>query len=75
MTGVHRQSRRNSEVAAFYDALAQSTSAMQVLGDAQLRVIARELLNSVRENATIDWNLRDSVRAGIKLKIKKTAKA
>jgi len=48
---------------------------MQVLGDAQLRVIARELLNSVRENATIDWNLRDSVRAGIKLKIKKTAKA
>jgi type I restriction enzyme, R subunit len=56
---------------AFYDALAQSASAVQVLGDAQLRMIAQELVRSVRENATIDWNLRASVRAGIKLKIKK----
>lgn len=52
-------------------ALAQSESAVQVLGDAQLRTIARELVKSVRENATIDWSLRASVRAGIKLKIKK----
>jgi type I restriction enzyme R subunit len=56
---------------AFYDALAQSESAVQVLGDAQLRMIARELVKSVRENATIDWSLRASVRAGIKLRIKK----
>ena len=56
---------------AFYDALAQSESAVQILGDAQLRAIARDLVKSVRENATIDWNLRESVRAGIKLKIKK----
>lgn len=56
---------------AFYDALAQSNSAVEVLGDAQLRAIARDLVKSVRENATIDWNLRESVRAGIRLKIKK----
>ncbi len=56
---------------AFYDALAQSKSAVEVLGDAQLRAIARDLVKSVRESATIDWNLRESVRAGIRLKIKK----
>jgi type I restriction enzyme R subunit len=56
---------------AFYDALAQSKSAVDVLGDAQLRAIARDLVKSVRESATIDWNLRESVRAGIRLKIKK----
>ena len=56
---------------AFYDALAQSKSAVEVLGDAQLRAIARDLVKSVRESATIDWNLREGVRAGIRLKIKK----
>lgn len=56
---------------AFYDALAQSKSAMEVLGDMQLRAIARDLVKSVRESATIDWNLRESVRAAIRLKIKK----
>jgi len=59
---------------AFYDALAQSDSAMEVLGDVQLRVIARELVKSVRENATIDWNLRASVRASMRLRIKKILK-
>ncbi len=59
---------------AFYDALAQSKSAVEVLGDAKLRTIARALVKSVRESATIDWNLRESVRAGIRLKIKKILK-
>ncbi len=56
---------------AFYDALAQSDSAVQHLGDMQLRKIAQELVKSVRENLTIDWNLRASVRASIRLRIKK----
>jgi type I restriction enzyme R subunit len=56
---------------AFYDALAQSESAIQVLGDTQLRAIARDLLKSVRESITIDWNLREGVRASVRLKIKK----
>lgn len=61
----------SDEELAFYDALAQSKSAVAVLGDAKLRDIARDLLKSVRESATIDWSLRESVRAGIRLKIKK----
>ncbi len=56
---------------AFYDALAQSKSAVEVLGDEKLREIARDLLQSVRASATIDWKHRESVRAGIRLKIKK----
>jgi type I restriction enzyme R subunit len=59
---------------AFYDALAQSESAIDVPGDAQLRLIACELVKSVRDNATIDWNLRASVRASIRLRIKKILK-
>lgn len=59
---------------AFYDALAQSKSAVEILGDGRLRAIARDLVKSVRESATIDWNLRESVRAGIRLKIKKLLK-
>ncbi len=61
----------SDEELAFYDALAQSESAVQVLGDAQLRAIARDLVKSVRESVTIDWNLRESVRAVIRLKIKR----
>ncbi len=56
---------------AFYDALAESKSAVEVLGNAQLCVIARELVGSVRESVTIDWNLRESVRARIRLKIRR----
>ncbi len=46
---------------AFYDALADDESAKQVLGDKTLQVIARELVDMVRKNVTIDWTLRDSV--------------
>lgn len=61
----------NEDELAFYDALADNDSAVQVLGNEQLRVIARELVTSVRESVTIDWNLRESARAGIRLKIKR----
>lgn len=56
---------------AFYDALATSASAVEVLGDEQLRAIARDLVKSVRENVTIDWNLRESSKANIRLTIKR----
>jgi type I restriction enzyme R subunit len=59
---------------AFYDALAESKSALEVLGDAHLRAIARDLVKTVRASVTIDWNLRESVRAGIKLNVKKILK-
>ena len=48
---------------AFYDALETNDSAVQVLGDETLRAIARELVDTVRNNVTIDWTLRENVRA------------
>ena len=57
------QPRLWEEDLAFYDALETNDSAVQVLGDKTLRDIARELLETVRGNVTIDWTLRENVRA------------
>ena len=51
---------------AFYDALETNDSAVQVLGDETLRAIARELVETVRRNVTIDWALRENVRAHLR---------
>ena len=56
----------NEDELAFYDALETNDSAVQVLGDETLRIIAQELVETVRRNATIDWTVRDSVRAGMR---------
>ena len=48
---------------AFYDALEVNDSAVKVLGDDTLRLIARELVESVRNNITIDWAVKESARA------------
>ena len=51
---------------AFYDALESNDSAVRVLGDETLRDIARELVVTVRGNVTIDWTLRENVRANLR---------
>ena len=51
---------------AFYDALGVNDSAVRVLGDETLRGIARELVGIVRANVTIDWTLRENVRAHLR---------
>ncbi len=56
---------------AFYDALETNDSAVQVLGDATLRAIACELVEIVRINATIDWTLRENVRANLRRLVKR----
>ena len=56
---------------AFYDALETNDSAVQVLGDETLRGIARELVETVRKNVTIDWTLRENVRAQLRVLIKR----
>ena len=56
---------------AFYDALETNDSAVKVLGDATLRAIARELVKTVRANVTIDWTLRENVRAQIRVLVKR----
>ncbi len=56
---------------AFYDALETNDSAVKVLGDDALRTIARELVATVRANVTIDWTLRDNVRAQLRVLVKR----
>ena len=56
----------SEEELAFYDALETNDSAVQVLGDETLRGIARELVETVRNNVTIDWTLRENVRANLR---------
>ena len=56
---------------AFYDALGVNDSAVQVLGDKTLRDIARELVETVRSNVTIDWTLRENVRANLRRLVKR----
>ncbi|MBZ9713453.1 type I restriction endonuclease subunit R [Deinococcus multiflagellatus] len=59
---------------AFYDALGVSDSAVQVMGDAVLYEIAREIAATVRRNVTIDWALREQSRAKLRLMVKKVLK-
>ena len=56
----------NEDELAFYDALETNDSAVKVLGNETLRTIAQELVETVRRNATIDWTVRESVRAGMR---------
>lgn len=56
---------------AFYDALGVNDSAVQVLGDATLTMIARELVKTLRKNVTIDWTAKDSVKAQLRIDVKR----
>lgn len=59
---------------AFYDALEVSDSAVKVLGDDILKTIARELVDSVRNSVTIDWDKKESVQAKMRVMIKRILK-
>ncbi len=56
---------------AFYDALETNDSAVKVLGDDTLKRIARELVETVRKNVTIDWTMRENVRAQLRVHVKR----
>jgi len=77
---IKKADRRGEELGlsedelAFYDALETNDSAVKVLGDETLRAIARELANKVRSNATIDWMLKESVRAKLMVLVRRTLK-
>ncbi len=61
----------NDDEVAFYDALAANNSALEVMGKDSLKVIATELVTQVRKSVTIDWTLRESARAKIKVLVKR----
>lgn len=60
-----------SDEIAFYDALEVNASAVKVLGDEKLKFIAQELVQAVKNNISIDWSLRESVRANLRVIIKR----
>ena len=59
------------EEIAFYDALSTNDSAVEVLGDDHLKVIAHELLTSLKSNITVDWAHRESARAKMRVLVKR----
>jgi len=59
------------EEIAFYDALAENQSAIEVLGNDQLRVIAHELLVNLKQNVSVDWMHRESARARLRVLVKR----
>ena len=61
----------SSDELAFYDALETNASAVQVLGDDTLCTIATELVTTVRKNVTIDWTMKESVRANLRRLVKR----
>ena len=61
----------NDDELAFYDALANNEASVRELGDEILAKIAHELTDSLRQNVTVDWSNRDSVRAKLRLMVKR----
>lgn len=64
----------NDDEIAFYDALAANESAVKAMGNDELKVIAAELVSKVRQSVTIDWTVRESARAKIKVMVKRILK-
>jgi type I restriction enzyme R subunit len=60
----------SAEEHAFYDALAQNESAQEVMGEEVLIEMAREVATKLRDNLTVDWAVRDSVRARLRILIR-----
>lgn len=75
--GIRESDKRGDDLSlsqdelAFYDALANNESAKQVLGDKQLAIIALEVFKSVKGNSTIDWTLKENIRARLRRDVKR----
>jgi type I restriction enzyme R subunit len=65
------QFKLSDEELAFYDALADNQSARDVLGDEKLRDLARVLVQRVKDNTSIDWTIKESVRSKLKVIVKR----
>ena len=61
----------NSEEVAFYNALETNNSAVEVLGEPTLKLIARELAETIKKNAKLDWTLRENVRAQMRVYVRR----
>lgn len=66
-----RETGLNEEEVAFYQALSDNNSAREILKDDTLRMIARELAESIKRKATLDWTQRDAVRADMRRTVRR----
>ena len=64
----------NDDERAFYDALSKNKSAKDFMGDEKLQIIAREIAVKLRNNITVDWSVRESVRSRLRVIIKSLLK-
>ena len=64
----------NEDEIVFYDALAANESAVKAIDNDELKVIATELVTQVRKSVSIDWTVRESARARIKVMVKRILK-
>ena len=67
----HEELGLSEAEAAFYDAIVQNESAVLELGDEKLKKIAHDLVWSVRSSVTIDWRYKESVKAGLRSKVRR----
>ncbi len=67
----HEELGLSEAEAAFYDAIVQNESAVLELGDEKLKKIATDLVWSVRSSVTIDWRYKESVKAGLRSKVRR----
>jgi type I restriction enzyme R subunit len=61
----------STRMRSFYDALAENESAREVMGEPKLRVIAHELMTSIRSSLTVDWMHREAARARMRVLVKR----
>ncbi|MCF8483409.1 MAG: DUF3387 domain-containing protein [Rhodospirillum sp.] len=64
----------SEEELAFYDALAQNQSAVEVLGNEELRKLAHVLVDQLQKNVTVDWHLKESARAKLRVLVRRILK-
>src|SRR5436305_8742733 len=69
--GAREETGLMDEEIAFYDALAENESARQVMGEPALRVIAHELVASIKNNVSVDWMHREAARARMRVLVKR----
>ena len=71
VTEREKQLKLDEDEVAFYDALANNKSAVDVLGDERLMTITRELVRIIHENTSIDWTIKETVKAKLRLLVKR----
>jgi type I restriction enzyme R subunit len=71
IVGRENKLKLNEDEIAFYDALANNKSAVEVLGDEKLMMITHELARIIRENTSIDWTIKESVKSKLRLLVKR----